>query len=69
MNNHNQCPRKVISQQCLMKDLTTGVAIMPMFVSNNSKLLESTNTFDRRSSDYEKATLFGGNKTLHLSFI
>ena len=32
------------------KDLTTGAAIMPMFVSNNSKLLESTYTFDRRSN-------------------
>ena len=41
---------KVISQQCLMKDLTTGVAFMPMFVSNNSKLLESISTFDRRSN-------------------
>ena len=40
---------KVISQQSLVKDLTTAAAIMPMFVSNNSKLLESTNTFDRRS--------------------
>jgi len=38
----------VISKQCLMKELTTFVAIMPMFVSDNGKLLESTNTFDRR---------------------
>ena len=36
------------------KDLTTGVAIMPMFVSNNSKLLESTHTFDHRSDITEQ---------------
>ena len=42
MNNHEE------------DDLTTVAAIMPMFVSNNSKLLESTDTFDRRSDITEQ---------------
>jgi len=31
-----------IAQQCLIKELTTGVAIMPIIVNENGKLLEST---------------------------
>ena len=38
MGKHNQFDIKPM--------LDTGVAIMQMFVSDNGKLLESTNTFD-----------------------
>ena len=40
----------VADEQSQERDLTTGAAIMRMFVSNKSKLLESTYTFDRRSN-------------------
>jgi hypothetical protein len=62
MGKHNQCDITT-----MLEELTTGVAIMPMFVSDNGKLLESTNTFDR--PNITKRQRFSSTKTLRLNSV